>query len=76
LVNQVFTKSPLSQRTRFFVAERRSSLLGRGALVVMTKAPLFSHRGGGLAVPSRALRSCRPRLTESFPDNAAAKSGR
>lgn len=35
LVNRTFTKEPLGQRTRFFVAERRSSLLGRGALVLM-----------------------------------------
>ena len=44
LVNRTFTKGPLGQRTRFFVAERRSSLPGRGALVLLTKAPLFSLR--------------------------------
>jgi hypothetical protein len=41
LVNQLFTKAGLRQRTRFFVAERRSSLLGRGALALTAKAPLF-----------------------------------
>jgi hypothetical protein len=51
----------LRQRTRFFVAERRSSLLGRGALVVMTKAPLFSHRRAGRRC---ALRPFRDRLTD------------
>jgi hypothetical protein len=56
LINPLFTKSRLRQRTRFFVAERRSSLLGRGALVMTTKAPLFSHRVGGLALRSGALR--------------------
>jgi hypothetical protein len=43
----------------FFVAERRSSLLGRGALVVMTKAPLFSRRGDGPTMPSGPSRGRR-----------------
>jgi hypothetical protein len=41
LVNRTFTKGPLRQRTRFFVAERRSSLLGRGALVLWQGAAFF-----------------------------------
>jgi hypothetical protein len=50
LVNHVFTSAGYSQRTRFFVAERRSSLLGRGALVLLTRRRIFLARGCGAAL--------------------------
>src|SRR5262245_58659819 len=66
LVNQAFTKTRLRQRTRFFVAERRSSLLGRGALVVMTKAPLFFLAAARAGDAFATLLRCCDKLAENL----------
>jgi hypothetical protein len=71
LVNPTFTKEPLGQRTRFFVAERRSSLPGCGALVRDGKAPLFfsSRRPGR---PSRGDHIARGPLPSCGANRPAA----